>query len=69
MSGQKATAYKNQFTRENYDTFLVTVPKGIKEKIKEFAGGKNETVNGLVNRLLQTEMGLTDEEWRKIKND
>lgn len=40
---------QNNFIKENYDRQTVTLPKGIKEKIK----ARGETVNGLVNRLLK----------------
>lgn len=41
----------NDFIRNNYDRISVTVPKGIKEKIKEYLPEK-QTVNGLINDLI-----------------
>lgn len=41
----------NQYTRDNYDRISVTVPKGMKDKIKLYLTD-GQTVNGLINALL-----------------
>ena len=51
---QKAT---RKYKEHNYDRIELLVPAGQKEKIKEYAASKSESVNGLVNRLLKQEMG------------
>ncbi len=40
--GNKSTDYKRQFNAEKYDRIYLTVPKGQKEMLKEFA--KNQIV-------------------------
>ena len=51
--------------KNNYDSFLVRVPKGRKATIEELAKEKGESVNGMINRLLREEAGLTEEDWKK----
>ena len=41
-----------------YDEIKVRVPKGDKEKIQTYAQSRNETVNGLINRLITEAMGV-----------
>lgn len=47
-----------------YDHIHIFVPKGRRDAIKEHAVSKGMTVNGLICLLLQTELELTDEEWK-----
>ena len=60
-----STAYKRGFNEKAYDRISVTIPKGQKTHVEAFAGEKGYSVNGIINVLLQREMGLTDEQWRK----
>lgn len=63
----KNIAYKNQFNSERYDRMNIMVPKGKKDAIAAFARdvrGCNST-NSYVTGLIQTDMGLTDEEWQE----
>ncbi len=41
----------NNFVRNNYDRISITVPKGMKDTIKELLPG-NQSINSLVNELL-----------------
>ena len=43
---------KLEHRRMAYDTFELAVPKGERERIKEYALSKGESVNVLSNRLL-----------------
>ena len=61
---KKATSYKNDFTRVNYDRISIVIPKGRKQAIEAHAQRKGESVNGLVNSLLRADMGLSEEEWK-----
>lgn len=51
---QEATA---RWNAKAYDEIKLRVKKGQKEKIKEYAESKGESVNALLNRLLLEEMG------------
>ena len=62
---QKNTRYKNQYNASNYDTLRIVVPQGRKATVEALAAKYGISVNGLVNRLLRTEAGLSEEEWKK----
>ena len=59
------TEYKNKYNKDNYDALRIVVPKGKREAIDVYAKAHGETINGIVNRLLREEMGLTKEQWRE----
>ena len=58
MSKEKLdkTAYKNQFIAENYDRINLTVPKGNKDRIKAHADKNGESINGYINRLIDSDL-------------
>ena len=53
---------KDRYLREKVDRFLVTVPKGQKQLIADFAAKQGESVNGFVNRLIREAMGKEEDE-------
>ena len=66
MAYTKATMKAvDKYVKNNYDSFLVRVPKGRKATIEELAKEKGESVNGMINRLLREEARLTEEDWKK----
>lgn len=46
-----------KYIKNNYDSVLIRMPKGKKEKIKAFAESKGESLNGFVNRVIDEAMG------------
>ena len=46
---QKAVS---KYMKKNYDVFQIRMPKGKKDKIKEFAESKDESLNGFINRII-----------------
>lgn len=52
MGGKASAASKNKWNEKAYDRINLTVPKGKKDKIKEHAERKNESVNGFINRAI-----------------
>ena len=54
----------NKYIKGNYDRINLTIPKGRKQAVEAHAQSKGESVNGLVNGLLRTDMGLTEDEWK-----
>ena len=48
---KKTYDYRNEYTKNNYDRISVTVPKGIKDKIKKRLP-KDKKVNTLINELI-----------------
>lgn len=66
MAYTKATMKAvDKYVKNNYDSFLVRVPKGRKATIEEQAKENGESVNGMINRLLREESGMTEEDWKK----
>lgn len=45
-----------KYNEKAYDRVYLTVPKGRKAEIEEAARAKGETLNGLINRLLDEYM-------------
>ena len=66
MPKASTTEYKRAFCENAYARISVTIPKAqesaVKAHAKEKGGG---SVNGLINRLLREDMGLTVEEWKQ----
>lgn len=57
----------DKYVKNNYDRIEVKVPKGCKEAIEAHAREKDESINGLINRLLRAEMGgFTEDEWKQV---
>lgn len=42
----------------------VRVPKGRKATVEALAAARGESVNGMINRLLRMETGLSEAEWK-----
>ena len=59
----------DKYVKNNYDSFLVRVPKGLKQAVEAHAKQRGESVNGLVNALLRADMGLSDDEWKAGSED
>ena len=64
---KKQTEWTRAYNEKAYDRLAITVPKGQKAAIETHLTQhpeKEKSINGLVNRLLQDELGLTDEQWK-----
>lgn len=55
--------------KKRYDRILIIVPKGRKEEIEDYAAAHGESVSGMINRLLRTDMGRTEADWKKVEAD
>ena len=60
-----STAVKQRYNEKAYDRLAITIPKGRKETIDEYAKQEGTSINGLVNRLLREVVGMTEEDWKK----
>lgn len=70
MAYTKATMKAvDKYVKNNYDSFLVRVPKGRKATIEECAKANGESVNAMINRLLREEAGISEEDWKKTTED
>ena len=54
MGGKASSARKNAWNARNYDRINLTVPKGKKDEIKDHAESRGESVNGFINRAIET---------------
>ncbi len=45
-----------KYNEKSYDEIKLRVKKGNKDIIKEHAESNNETINGMINRLLENEI-------------
>ena len=49
-------AYNNRFIAQSYDRINLTVPKGDRKTIKAHADKNGESVNGYINRLIDSDL-------------
>ena len=55
------TQYKNQHSKEHYDRINLSVPKGMKEVIKDLASEKNLSLNAYILELVRKDQeGMFD---------
>ncbi len=54
----------NKYNAKAYDRINIAVPKGRKATIEALATERGESINGLINHLLQREAGMSVEEWK-----
>lgn len=54
--GKTSAAAKNRYNDKAYDRINLTVPKGQKEVIKAHAESMGESVNGFIQRAIDTTM-------------
>jgi len=60
-----SSAVKQRYNEKAYDRLAITIPKGKKGMVEEYAAAHDGSVNGMVNRLLRKELGLSEEEWKR----
>ena len=51
------------------DEIKVRMPKGRKADIEEHAKNKGLSVNALIGQLLQAELSMTEEEWKRTSEE
>lgn len=61
MGGKTSAASKNKYMSKAYDRLNILVPKGKKDEIQLFAAKRGESVNGMINRLINAEMSQPDD--------
>lgn len=59
--GKTSNEVKSRYRAKAYDSICVTVPKGMREKIKAFAEGKGLSLNGWINKLIEEAMSTEAE--------
>ena len=58
------TKANRKYNEKAYDRISITIPKGRKQAVEAFAKERGESVNGMVNRLVRGEMGLSEDDWK-----
>lgn len=51
--GSPATKAKNKWNKKNYDQFLLTMPKGDKEKYRSLADMEDMSLNAYIIRAIE----------------
>lgn len=54
--GKTSAKVKNRYNEKAYDRISLVVPKGQKEIIKAHAESQGESVNGFIQKAIQTAM-------------
>ena len=67
--GKTSSAVKNRYNQKAYDRIVTLVPKGRKQTVEAYANKHDKSVNGMMNRLLRAEIGLTEDEWKRPVGD
>lgn len=63
------TKANRKYNEKAYDRLAITIPKGKKSIVEEYAKANGESVNGLVNSLLRAAVGLSEEEWKQSEEE
>lgn len=50
--------------KERYDRVQLVLPAGRKQALEAYAASYGESVNGLINRLIRENMGISEEDWK-----
>lgn len=50
---EKGVEYRNEYSRNKYDRFSVMLPKGKKAEYMQLAAAQEQSLNAVINRLLQ----------------
>ena len=54
----------NRYNDKAYDRVNLAIPKGRKADVEAHAKSRGQSVNGLVNDLLMSELGMNADEWK-----
>lgn len=61
---KKQTEWSRNYNEAAYDRPAITIPKGRKADVEARAKAEGTTINGLVNTLLRSHLGMTEDEWK-----
>lgn len=54
--GKTSTASKAKYNAKNYDRLAITVKKGQRDRIRDYAERNGESINSYINRLISEDM-------------
>lgn len=58
--GKTSASVKNRYNEKAYDRISLVVPKGQKEIIKAHAESQGESINGFIQRAIDTTMEIDE---------
>lgn len=61
--GKTSIEVKERWNKKTYADLRIRIPKGRKEDLELYCKKNNDSINGLVNRLIWTELGIPKNEW------
>lgn len=61
-----SSAVKRRYNQKAYDTMFISVPKGWKQKIQDYASENGISVNSMLCALIRAEMGVSEADWKRI---
>lgn len=61
---QRRHAQIAAYNKSHYVELKIRIPKGRKAALETYLSEHGETANGLINRFLADELGMTSEEWK-----
>ena len=56
--GKTSAAVKNRYNAKAYDRVSLSIPKGDKEKLQAHAEQRGESLNGFIQRAIDTQLRL-----------
>lgn len=62
IMGKTSTASKQKYNEKAYDRIALTVKKGEKDRLKAHAEQQGETLNGFINRAIESQIQTDNEE-------
>ena len=66
--GKTSSAVKARYNAKAYDRLAITIPKGRKQTVEQYAQEHGVSVNGLVNELLIAAIGIVPDEWKIVSD-
>lgn len=66
---KKQTEWSRSYNEKAYDRLAITIPKGRKHAVEAFAKSQGKSVNGLVNDLLRSAIGMAEDEWKDVEKE
>ncbi|MBQ4090244.1 MAG: hypothetical protein IJC56_10280 [Clostridia bacterium] len=64
-----SNAVKQRYIAKTYARLGITIPKSRKEQLEEYAKAHYGSVNGMINKLIREEMGISEKEWKDYLKD
>ena len=64
-----STAVKARYNRRHYDRLTLLMPKGYKERIREYTKENGLSINGFINQVGREIVGVSPDDWKPLYVD